>query len=116
MLDVGKLRRLDDTDESAFGESATNHWGKTYDSSQNEFGGSGRGLSDGWTGPGAGVPTPLAQAAPDPVIVRKHCWQSLPLLGSHGRLDSTSLLLCTQPGWCLISISYSDSRLSQLPC
>ena len=73
MLDVGKLRKLDDSGESAFGESVTNHWGKTYDSSQNEFGGDGRGLSNGWIWPVAGIPTPLARAAPDPAIVRRPC-------------------------------------------
>ena len=64
MLDMGELRKLDDTDESAFEGSATNHWGNSYDSAQNEFDGDGRGLSDGWTGPGAGIPTPLVWAAP----------------------------------------------------
>jgi len=62
MLDVGEPRKLDDSDESAFGEFVTNHRDKSYGFSQNKFGGVGRGLSDDWTCLVAGVPTPLAWA------------------------------------------------------
>ena len=61
---------------SAFGESVTNHWGKSYDSSQNEFGGDGRGLSGGWTNSVAVVSTPVVRAAPDAAIVLRHCWHA----------------------------------------
>ena len=61
---------------SALGESITNHWGKSYDSSQNEFGGDGRGLSGGWIDSVAVVSTPVARAAPDAAIVLRHCWHA----------------------------------------
>ena len=61
---------------SAFGESVTNHWGKSYDSSQNEFGGDGRESPGGWTCPVAGASTPVAWAAPDAAIVLRHCWHA----------------------------------------
>ena len=73
MLDVDEPRKLDDSDESAFGVFDVNHWGKSYDSSQNEFSGGGPGSSDTWTDPVVGVSMPRAWAAHDPAIVRWHC-------------------------------------------
>ena len=74
--DVGISRILAFTAVSAFGGSVTNHWGKSYDSSQNEFGGDGRGLSGGWTDSVADASTPVARAAPDAAIVLGHCWHA----------------------------------------
>ena len=74
--DVGISRILAFAAVSALGGSVTNHWGRSYDPSQNEFGGVGRESPGAWTCSVAGASTPEARAAPHAAIVLRHCWHA----------------------------------------